>query len=121
MNEKEWREVIIDACVQARTYKPYFDCVIDTLAQILETRDNIHAQFVEEGSHATVSRFTDRSNKENTVKNPLLTLEGDYNAMALKYWIELGLTSKSLKSIQNGLQTDEGKSVEELLSELENG
>lgn len=120
MNKQKWRETIVQACVDAKTYKPYFDSVIDTLAQILETRDLIHKQFVEEGCQITIIKKTDRSQQENTYKNPLVVMETDLNTQALKYWIELGLTSKSLKSIQNSL-SDDGVRIEDLLSTLENG
>lgn len=121
MTKEKWKTIIVQACVDAKTYKPYFDSVIDTLAQILETRDQIHQQFVDEGSQATIIKHTDRSNQENTYKNPLLILENDFNSQALKYWSELGLTARSLKAIQNGLAQDDGKSIEDLLSDLENG
>lgn len=121
MKKEKWKEVIVQACVDAKTYKPYFESVIDTLSQILETRDQIHQQYVDEGCQPTVVRHTDRSKMENIAKNPLLSLETDYNTQALKYWIELGLTSRSLKAIQNGLKQDEGTSIEALLSDLENG
>lgn len=121
MNKAKWKKTIVDACVEAKTYKPYFEAVIDTLAQILETRDNIHQQFVDEGSQLTIIKHTDRSDRENTYKNPLLVMEYDLNTQALKYWSELGLTARSLKTIQNSLQEDQNVSIEELLSSLENG
>lgn len=118
MEKKQWVALIRKQCEDARTYKPYFDSVIDTLAQILETRDKIHQQFVDEGSQATIIKTTDRSGAENTYKNPLLVLENDFNSQALKYWTELGLTAKSLKSIQNTLKEDDGASFEDILASL---
>ena len=41
MKAKEWKEIIIKSCEDAGTYKPYFDSIIETLSQILETRDLI--------------------------------------------------------------------------------
>lgn len=121
MEKQKWKEIIIQSCVDAKTYKPYFDAVIDTLAQILETRDIIHKQFVDEGCQLTVIKHTDRSKQENISKNPLLMMEIDYNTQALKYWSELGLTARSLKTIQNGLANDQDVRIEDLLSTLENG
>lgn len=118
MTEKEWKKVIIKQCEEAKTYKPFFDSVIETLARILETRDKIHEQWIREGSQATIITVTDRSEKENVHKNPLISLESEYNALALKYWTELGLTSKSLKSIQNSLSTDTGESLADVLKNL---
>lgn len=116
MTKKEWAKTIKKACEDAQTYKPYFDSVIDTLAQILETRDTVHEQFIEEGSQPTVIMTTDRGNKENVHKNPLITLENEMNALALKYWCELGLTSVSFKKLK--VQVDDGGSLEKLLQKI---
>ena len=118
MNKKDWVKVIKSQCEDAKTYKPYFDSVIDTLAQTLETRDKIHDQWVSEGCQATITNTTDRSGKENVHKNPLLSLESEYNSLALKYWDSLGLTAKSLKAIQKTLDSDDGDSLVEVLKNL---
>lgn len=119
MNKKEWKERIEDSCKEANVYKPYFDSVIDTLAQILEIRDQVHEQYVSEGSNPTIIVTTDRSGKENVHKNPLLSLESDYNAQALKYWVELGLTASSFKKLK--VSDDKNGSLEDLLSKIANG
>lgn len=121
MNKNEWIEVVKGACMDAKTYKPYFDTVIDTLAQILEIRDQIHNQYVEEGCQPIIFKTTDRSKAQNANKNPLLSLENEYNTLALKYFAELGLTSKSLKAIQNSLKAEDSSSLSEVLANLENG
>lgn len=118
MEKQKWIKVIKSQCEEAKTYKPFFDSVIETLAQILETRDTIHDQWVAEGSEATIVNTTDRSGKENVHKNPLLSLESEYNSLALKYWAEMGLTSKSLKAIQKTLSEDDGESLAEVLKSL---
>jgi len=118
MNKDKWVKVIRGQCEDAKTYKPYFDSVIETLAQTLETRDKIHDQWVKEGSNPTIITITDRSGNENVHKNPLLTLETDYNSLALKYWVELGLTSKSLKAIQKTLIDDDSNSLADVLKGL---
>lgn len=119
MTKEEWIENITDACKGAKTYKPYFDQVIDTLAQILETRDIVHQQFVDEGSEPTIVVITDRSQNENIHKNPLISMENELNAQALKYWSELGLTASSFKKLN--VKEDEGGSLEDLLSKIQNG
>lgn len=118
MEKQKWIKVIKSQCEEAKTYKPFFDSVIETLAQILETRDTIHDQWVAEGSEATIVNTTDRSGKENVHKNPLLSLESEYNGLALKYWSEMGITPKSLKAITKSIQEDDGESLAEVLKSL---
>lgn len=118
MTKEQWVERITSDCKSANTYKLYFDSVIDTLAQILEMRDTIHQQFVDEGSQATIIVTTDRSGKENVHKNPLISMETELNSQALKYWIELGLTAAGLKKLN--VQEQDG-SLEDLLKAFSNG
>ena len=118
MSKQEWIERITNDCKQANTYKLYFDSVIDTLAQILEMRDIVHEQFVDEGLQATIIVTTDRSGKENIHKNPLIAMETELNSQALKYWIELGLTAAGLKKLN--VQGQDG-SLEDLLKAIANG
>ena len=118
MNKTQWGKLIKQQCEDAKTYKPYFDSVIETLAQTLETRDKIHEQWVKEGCNPTIVNTTDRSGKENVHKNPLLSLESEYNSLALKYWVELGLTSRSLKAIQKTLTDDDSNSLADVLKNL---
>lgn len=119
MEKNKWIKRIRAACEEASTYKPYFDSVIDTLAQILETRDTVHQEYVEGGCKPTIIVTTDRSGKENMHKNPLISLEIDLNGQALKYWSELGLTASSFKKL-NIAQEDNG-GLEALISKISNG
>lgn len=118
MSKQEWIERITNDCKSANTYKLYFDSVIDTLAQILEMRDIVHKQFVDEGSQATIIVTTDRSGKENVHKNPLIAMETELNSQALKYWVELGLIAAGLKKLN--VQEQDG-SLEDLLKAIANG
>lgn len=118
MTKKQWIKKITEDCKRANSYKDHFDSVIDTLAQILEMRDTIHQQYIDEGSQPTIIVTTDRSNKENIHKNPLISMEMDLNSQALKYWVELGLTASSYKKLN--VQVDDG-SLEALLMDIENG
>lgn len=122
MNKNEWKEIIKAACEKAKTYKPFFDSVIDTLAQILEMRDNVHKQFVEEGCKPTIIKKTDRSQQENVWKNPLLQIEFDLNRQALEYFSHLGLTPSGLKKLNVDIVNDDKTgSFEELLDRISNG
>lgn len=116
MTKKEWKGIIETACKEAKTYKPYFDSVIDTLAQILETRDTVHQEYIDGGCQPTIVVVTDRHKNENIHKNPLISMELDLNAQALKYWSELGLTASSFKKLN--VITDEGGSLETLLQKI---
>lgn len=107
MEKSKWVETIRKHCEDAKTYKPYFDSVIETLAQILETRDEVHQQYIDEGRKPTIVVTTDRSNKENIHKNPLISMEVELNGQALKYWSELGLTASSFKKL-NIQESDDG-------------
>lgn len=119
MEKKKWKTKIIKACQDAKTYKDFFDGAIDTLAQILETRDQVHQQYVDNGSNPTIIVTTDRSGKENIHKNPLVAMETELNAQALKYWNELGLTAAGLKKLNVAVEDEGG--LEELLSKIANG
>lgn len=97
MDKSEWTEVITSAMKEGGTYKEKYMPVIETLADILERRDLILAQWKKGGCKPLVTKTLDRGAK-NKAKNPLLTILQEHEADALKYWSELGLTPKSLKS-----------------------
>ena len=119
MDKKGWIKTIRKACEEGKTYKPYFDSVIDTLAQILEMRDTVHQQYIDEGSKPTIIVTTDRSAAENIHKNPLISMEIDLNAQALKYWDSLGLTASSFKKLN--ISTDNDGGLEAFLEKIANG
>ena len=54
MNKAEWKEQIKQATKDAGTYRPFFDSVIDTLAGIMETRDNAQQKFDATGGETIV-------------------------------------------------------------------
>lgn len=121
MNKKQWKEKIELACKEAKTYKPFFDGVIDTLAQILETRDNVHQQFLDSGAEPTIIKYTDRSNQANVYKNPMLVMENDLNSQALAYWGALGLHPQGLKKLNVDIVKEDRASFEDLLSSITDG
>lgn len=119
MKKADWRREIIKKCESIGTYKPEFLPVINTLADILEERDNIRAQYRREGSHPLVTKISDRG-AVNSGKNPLLTAWEDLNKDALVYWRDLGLTPAGLKKLTDSVMKDQKKenSLEQLLEGL---
>lgn len=100
MKSSEWKEIIEEQCKEAGTMRKAFIPVIDALSQILERRDCIYKQFIDEGAQVVVERISDRGSK-NKAKNPLFIAWNDLNTQALTYWRELGCTPKGLKQISD--------------------
>ena len=112
MNYENWVEVIQNQCKQNGTMREGFIPVVKTLALILERRDLVYEQFIEEGEHILVDRKSDRGSV-NKAKNPLYVAWHELNTLALRYWRELGCTAKGLSSIQR----DEAGSINDLIEE----
>lgn len=118
MIKGEWKDKIKESCEAAGTYQPFFDSVIDTLAGIMEMRDNAQEKFEASGGN-TIIKHTNKGGATNIVKNPALVVLLDCNSQALAYWRELGLTSRSYKSMTGSLGARaEGKGFEEVLADL---
>ena len=101
---------------EAGTYRPFFDAMIDTLADILEKREKALKQFKEEGSVIMVEQ-TNKAGEAYRQQNPLLRLINDYNRDALTYWRDCGLTPSGLKKInEQSLKVKKETSLEEVLS-----
>lgn len=98
MKKESWKRKIIDSCRQAGTYQPCFDTVIDTLALILERRDDANEQFVKSGGKPIIA-YTNKGGATNPAKHPALIVWDDLNKTALQYWRDLGLTPSGLKRI----------------------
>ena len=98
MLKAEWNEKIKQASEAVGTYNESFDPIIDTLAEILESRDKAVEQFRETGANPVVA-YTNKAKQKNYVKNPLLVMAMDLNAQALAYWRDLGLTPAGLKKL----------------------
>ena len=107
MTHDGWVETIRGACESAGTYQPFFDSVIDSLARIMELRDNAQEKFEASGGN-TIVRHTNKSGAVNIVKNPALVVLMECNLQALSYWKELGLTAKSYKQMFGDIQTSGG-------------
>ena len=119
MDHLQWKRRIVSACKKAGTYQKCFTDVIGTLAQIMEDRDKVHEQYVEDGCRPTVIH-TNKAKEQNIVKNPMLVMEMDLNAQALAYWRELGLTAKAYKALGKEEVTVTGAGLEKILEGLAN-
>lgn len=118
MKKATWKRRIKKQCEEAGTYRPFFDSVIDTLAGILETRDNAQEKFEASGGQ-TIIKHTNKGGATNIVKNPALVVVMDCNAQALQYWQQLGLTSQSYKRLFSDMRPPDGKSsFEDILGGL---
>lgn len=96
MKKKSWKIKIKNECKAAGTYQPFFDSVIDTLADILAKRDEAQELYESTGGKAIV-KHTNKSGATNLEQNPCLRLINDLNRDALTYWKECGLTARAWK------------------------
>ena len=80
------------------TYKDAFLPAINALADILERRDVVYREFIENGGETVIEKRSDRG-AVNMGMNPRLRVWMDLNAQALNYWKDLGLTPNGLKRI----------------------
>lgn len=119
MKKTAWKKKIKTASEAAGTYQPCFDSVIDTLAGILERRDNAEETFRRTGGNVLVTH-TNKGGNTNIVQNPCLRLVNDLNRDALAYWRDLGLTPAGLKRIDDTAVkiTGNKESFESILSGL---
>ena len=113
-----WKKQIEKCCKEAGTMHKAFKPVIDALSVILEQRDLVWGQFVEEGKKYIVERVSDRG-AVNSAKNPLFVTWCDLNAQALTYWKEMGLTARGLKAITDtAIKEDKEDPLDKVLAKL---
>lgn len=121
MKKSDWKREIVRKCESIGTYKSEFLPVINTLADILEERDNVRTKYRKEGSKPLVEKRSDRG-AINSVKNPLLATWEDLNRDALVYFRDLGLTPAGLKKL-NSEAVKDGKGstlkLEQLLAGID--
>lgn len=117
MEQKKWKNKIKKACRDAGTYQPYFDHVIDTLAAILEKRDEAEAQYIKLGSKPVIT-YTNKGGNSNPAKNPCLVLWDDLNKSALSYWRDLGLTPAGLKKLNDEALKEKQANFGDLLKDI---
>ena len=118
MKATTWKKKITDACIEAGTYRSFFDPVIDTLAGILERRDSAQETFDKSGGNVLI-KHTNKAGAVNVEQNPALRLINDLNRDALAYWRDLGLTPAGLKRIdETRLKEKRKSSFEDVLAGL---
>lgn len=114
----EWKKRITRDVKAAGTYQKYFGSVIDTLARILERRDDAEELFIASGGDILV-QHTNKGGATNSEQNPALRLINDLNRDALAYWRDLGLTPAGYKRLNlEASQTKTQGGLEQLLSKL---
>ena len=101
---------ITASCKLAGTYRPWFDDVIATLADILERRDLARQMFEATGGNILV-KHTNKAGATNIEQNPTLRMINDLNRDALAYWRDLGLTPAGLKKIDEASMKAKKKSA----------
>ena len=119
MDKAEWINRIKESMDKVGTYDEGFDDVIATLASVLEKRDALENEY---GAEPAIVARTNVKGATNLEQNPAFRLINDLNRDALSYWRELGLTPKSLRTI-NDEDMKGGKldALTEALLELESG
>lgn len=118
MNREEWKKQLVDAMIEAGTYRAQFGGVIDTLADMLERRDEAQALFRECGG-SVVQEHTNKAGATNMEQNPISQLLNVLNRDCLAYFRELGLTPAGLKRInENAFKGKRTNALAEALKEL---
>lgn len=122
MDKKLWKNKIKNAAKKAGTYQPFFDSVIDTLADILARRDDALNVFEKTGGNCVITH-TNKGGNQYIEQNPILRLANDLNRDALAYWRDLGLTPAGLKKINEAAmqKKEEGSALEKALLKLGGG
>ena len=118
MKKAGWKKKITEACTAAGTYRDFFLPVIDTLASILERRDDAQEKFKASGGSLLV-KHTNKGGATNIEQNPALRLINELNRDALAYWRDLGLTPAGLKKIdEEAMKPRKQDALAKVLSDL---
>ena len=118
MKKATWKNRITEACRAAGTYRDFFLPVIDTLAGILEKRDDAQDMFTKSGGNILV-KHTNKGGATNIEQNPALRLINDLNRDALAYWRDLGLTPAGLKKIdEEAMKPKKQNTLDKVLMDL---
>jgi hypothetical protein len=118
MKKATWKNRIIESCRAAGTYREFFLPVIDTLAGILEKRDEAQEMFKASGGNILV-KHTNKGGATNIEQNPALRLINDLNRDALAYWRDLGLTPAGLKKIdEEAMKPKKQNTLDKVLMDL---
>lgn len=117
MIQEEWKSKIKKISIEAGTYKPFFDEIINQLAQILEIRDNAVSEFRQSGNKPVIIH-TNKGGHSNIVKNPALVVINESNQQALAYWRELGLTPSGYKKLNGETIEKHDTTFEDALAKI---
>lgn len=119
MKASQWKKKIVKAMKDIGTYNKSFDQAVDTLAYILERRDDAQIYFDEHGGNPIVIH-TNKGGADNPDTNPALKLIMNLNSQALTIWRDLGLTPAGLKKINDeALKEKKVNTLDSILSSLE--
>lgn len=110
MDKTAWKRKINKAMRDVGSYKPCFAPTVDTLADILEKRDQAKDEFEAQGGDLIQTRIGS-TGQPVTKSNPLLVLWQQLNTQALAYLKELGLTPAGLKKLNESVMADSKKSA----------
>lgn len=119
MDKAEWTKRIKRACRASGTYQAQYHDVVETLAEILQRRDEA-AEVYQAGGANPVIQYTNKAGATNMSKNPALILWDDLNKSALAYWRELGLTPSSYRKMTgDGPHPEKGGALTQALKSIE--
>ena len=117
MTKEDWKNRIEKSCESIGTYKQEYDSVIDTLAGIMEIRDEAQDQYQQSGAHPVVV-YTNKAGHTNLRKNPALQVINDCNTQALAYWRDLGLTPSGFKKLDGQVVQKKEGTFEDILENI---
>ena len=98
MDRDNWKDTIIEQMIKKGLGDDIDNPNVDTLAEIMEERDETYAEYHRSGRQPVVMHIN-KGGAENMEKNPLLRIWIDLNQLSLTYWRELGLTPSSYKKL----------------------
>ncbi len=108
MNKEEWKTALEGQIKFDHDYIPSFQTTIQILSEMLEERDRVYSQYIEEGARPVVEFVSDRG-ATNLKQNPLLRQWQEINTLCLSYLRDLGLTAAGLRKLQGSLPKEEYK------------
>ena len=119
MTRAKWKNRIIKQMKDAGTYQDICEPVVVALSEILEQKDEVFEEFVNNGAQAVTEFTTDRG-QVNLKKNPRLQVWEDLNNQALAFWRDLGLTPAGLKKLSEVAmkETKKGSVLAEALKRI---
>lgn len=117
MTKEEWKNAIIEKCKAAGTYNSVYDFAIDTLAGIMEIKDEAIEDYEATGKSPVIS-YTNKAGHTNLRKNPALQVINDCNTQALAYWRDLGLTPSGFKKLDGQVVQKKEGTFEDILENI---